>query len=74
MGGRIKTVLHDILEFCLVYPAYSCNWEGGTDHFERLGGGGGGGGGGWDYRFKQNVVPCYGVMCCTVLSYYVFVS
>ena len=39
--------------------AYSCIWEGGTDHFERLGGG-------WDYRFKQNVL-CHVTVYCVVL-------
>ena len=63
---KTKTVLSDILEFCLVYPELCRSLflylGGGTDHFERLVGAGEG----WDYRFKENVL-CHVTVYCVVL-------
>ena len=63
MGRKTRTVLNDILGFCLLYPELCQSLflylGGGTDHFERLGGG-------WDYRFKQNVL-CHVTVYCVVL-------
>ena len=66
---KTKTVLEDILEFCLVYPEI-CQSLKLIPVFGRRGGGQtilkDVGGGEWDYKFKQNVL-CHVMVYCVAL-------